>query len=62
MKTHSDTLLYDNPLLSKPLELAHVKRRLFSHWARPGLNLVYGFVRIAGSASGPTASGPNRAL
>jgi len=24
MRTHSETLLYDNPLLSKPLELAHI--------------------------------------
>ena len=42
--------------------LAHIKRRLFSHWARPDLTLVYGFIRIAGRASGPTASGPNRPL
>jgi phosphoketolase len=62
MKTHSETLLYDNPLLSKPLELAHIKRRLLSYWARPGVNLVYGFIRIAGRSSGPTASGANSPL
>ncbi len=34
--------LLDNPLLRKPLELAHVKPRLLGHWGTtPGLNLVY---------------------
>ncbi len=34
--------LYDNPLLQKPLELAHVKPRLLGHWGTtPGLNFVY---------------------
>ena len=26
--------LYDNPLLKKPLTLAHIKPRLLGHWAR----------------------------
>ena len=55
--------LYDTPLLSKPLKLAPIKRRRFSHWGTtPGLNFVYGFTRIAGRLSGPTARGPNRPL
>jgi xylulose-5-phosphate/fructose-6-phosphate phosphoketolase len=34
--------LYDNPLLKKPLELAHIKPRLLGHWGTtPGLNFVY---------------------
>ena len=34
--------LYDNPLLEKPLTLAHVKPRLLGHWGTtPGLNFVY---------------------
>ena len=34
--------LYDNPLLKKPLALAHVKPRLLGHWGTtPGLNFVY---------------------
>ena len=34
--------LLDNPLLRKPLELAHVKPRLLGHWGTtPGLNFVY---------------------
>jgi len=34
--------LYDNPLLRKPLRLAHVKPRLLGHWGTtPGLNFVY---------------------
>ncbi len=34
--------LYDNPLLKKPLELAHVKPRLLGHWGTtPGLNFIY---------------------
>ena len=34
--------LLDNPLLNKPLELAHVKPRLLGHWGTtPGLNFVY---------------------
>jgi xylulose-5-phosphate/fructose-6-phosphate phosphoketolase len=34
--------LMDNPLLRKPLELAHVKPRLLGHWGTtPGLNFVY---------------------
>ena len=34
--------LYDNPLLKKPLTLAHIKPRLLGHWGTtPGLNFVY---------------------
>ena len=34
--------LYDNPLLQKPLTLAHVKPRLLGHWGTtPGLNFIY---------------------
>ena len=33
--------LYDNPLLRRPLELAHVKPRLVGHWGTtPGLNFI----------------------
>src|SRR5882762_1316905 len=34
--------LYDNPLLKKPLKLAHLKPRLLGHWGTtPGLNFIY---------------------
>ena len=34
--------LMDNPLLKKPLELAHIKPRLLGHWGTtPGLNFIY---------------------
>lgn len=34
--------LKDNPLLRKPLTLAHIKPRLLGHWGTtPGLNLIY---------------------
>ena len=34
--------LFDNPLLKKPLKIAHVKPRLLGHWGTtPGLNFVY---------------------
>ncbi len=34
--------LLDNPLLTKPLRLEHVKRRLLGHWGTtPGLNFIY---------------------
>src|SRR5580765_2803583 len=34
--------LYANPLLKKPLELAHIKPRLLGHWGTtPGLNFIY---------------------
>jgi xylulose-5-phosphate/fructose-6-phosphate phosphoketolase len=34
--------LYDNPLLSEPLSLKHVKPRLLGHWGTtPGLNFIY---------------------
>ncbi|MBE0660319.1 MAG: phosphoketolase family protein [Bryobacteraceae bacterium] len=34
--------LYDNPLLKRPLESAHIKPRLVGHWGTtPGLNFIY---------------------
>jgi xylulose-5-phosphate/fructose-6-phosphate phosphoketolase len=34
--------LYDNPLLTEPLTLDHVKPRLLGHWGTtPGLNFIY---------------------
>lgn len=34
--------LYGNPLLKKPLELAHIKPRLVGQWGTaPGLNCIY---------------------
>ena len=34
--------LYDNPLLTVPLALAHIKPRLLGHWGTtPGLNFIY---------------------
>ena len=34
--------LYDNPLLSEPLKLEHIKPRLLGHWGTtPGLNFIY---------------------
>jgi xylulose-5-phosphate/fructose-6-phosphate phosphoketolase len=34
--------LYDNPLLSEPLKIEHVKPRLLGHWGTtPGLNFIY---------------------
>lgn len=34
--------LLDNPLLRKPLEIHHIKRRLLGHWGTtPGLNFIY---------------------
>jgi xylulose-5-phosphate/fructose-6-phosphate phosphoketolase len=34
--------LLDNPLLTKPLTLDHIKRRLLGHWGTtPGLNFLY---------------------
>src|SRR4051812_48942088 len=34
--------LMANPLLTEPLEAAHIKPRLLGHWGTtPGLNLVY---------------------
>src|SRR4026209_1109372 len=36
------SFLYDNPLLKKPLTLAHIKPRLLGHWGTtPGLNFIY---------------------
>ena len=53
--------LYDNPLLKRPLALAEVRRTPLGHCGRtPRLNSVYGFTRIAGRLSGPTASGRTR--
>ena len=37
--------LLDNPLLSEPLKLEHIKPRLLGHWGTtPGLNLIYAHV------------------
>src|ERR1700678_928348 len=34
--------LYDNPLLTGPLKLEHIKPRLLGHWGTtPGLNFIY---------------------
>ena len=34
--------LYDNPLLTEPLKIEHIKPRLLGHWGTtPGLNLIY---------------------
>ena len=34
--------LYDNPLLTEPLRIEHVKPRLLGHWGTtPGLNFIY---------------------
>src|SRR5579884_2887696 len=34
--------LYDNPLLTQPLKLEHIKPRLLGHWGTtPGLNFIY---------------------
>src|SRR5581483_1908812 len=34
--------LLDNPLLTEPLRLEHIKPRLLGHWGTtPGLNFVY---------------------
>ena len=34
--------LYDNPLLTEPLRIEHIKPRLLGHWGTtPGLNLIY---------------------
>jgi xylulose-5-phosphate/fructose-6-phosphate phosphoketolase len=34
--------LFDNPLLSEPLSVAHIKPRLLGHWGTtPGLNFIY---------------------
>jgi xylulose-5-phosphate/fructose-6-phosphate phosphoketolase len=34
--------LFDNPLLSEPLQLKHIKPRLLGHWGTtPGLNFIY---------------------
>ena len=40
--------LLDNPLLSDPLTLAHVKPRLLGHWGTtPGLNFIYAHLNRA---------------
>jgi xylulose-5-phosphate/fructose-6-phosphate phosphoketolase len=40
--------LQDNPLLSTPLTVAHIKRRLLGHWGTtPGLNFVYAHLNRA---------------
>ncbi len=34
--------LYDNPLLTEPLKIEHIKPRLLGHWGTtPGLNFIY---------------------
>src|SRR5580700_6480559 len=34
--------LYDNPLLTEPLRIGHIKPRLLGHWGTtPGLNFIY---------------------
>src|ERR1700679_547017 len=34
--------LYDNPLLTEPLRIEHIKPRLLGHWGTtPGLNFIY---------------------
>src|SRR5215468_9448548 len=34
--------LFDNPLLTQPLERRHIKPRLLGHWGTtPGLNFIY---------------------
>jgi xylulose-5-phosphate/fructose-6-phosphate phosphoketolase len=34
--------LFDNPLLTEPLKIEHIKPRLLGHWGTtPGLNLIY---------------------
>src|SRR5678815_4536190 len=34
--------LRDNPLLTEPLKLEHIKTRLLGHWGTtPGLNFIY---------------------
>src|SRR2546425_11919363 len=40
--------LLDNPLLTEPLRLEHVKPRLLGHWGTtPGLNLIYAHLNRA---------------
>jgi xylulose-5-phosphate/fructose-6-phosphate phosphoketolase len=40
--------LLDNPLLTEPLELKHIKPRLLGHWGTtPGLNFVYAHLNRA---------------
>jgi xylulose-5-phosphate/fructose-6-phosphate phosphoketolase len=40
--------LLNNPLLRKPLELAHIKPRLLGHWGTtPGLNFIYAHLNRA---------------
>ncbi|RYZ07895.1 MAG: phosphoketolase family protein, partial [Comamonadaceae bacterium] len=40
--------LMDNPLLRRPLELAHIKPRLLGHWGTtPGLNFIYAHMNRA---------------
>jgi xylulose-5-phosphate/fructose-6-phosphate phosphoketolase len=59
--------LYDNPLLRRPLTLAHVKPRLLGHWGTtPGQNFIYVHLnRIIGEhdldmiyVAGPGHGGP----
>ncbi len=59
--------LLDNPLLKKPLTLAHIKPRLLGHWGTtPGLNFIYAHLNRAIKAhdlnviniTGPGHGGP----
>ena len=48
--------LYDNPLLKKPLSLAHIKPRLLGHWGTtPGLNFIYVHLNRFAASSSPMA-------
>ena len=46
-------ILYDNPLLKKPLKKEHVKPRLLGHWGTtPGLNFIYAHLESSRSSNG----------
>jgi xylulose-5-phosphate/fructose-6-phosphate phosphoketolase len=56
--------LYDNPLLKKPLELAHIKPRLVGHWGTtPGLNFIYVHLNrvIQSNTNSMSSTSPGRA-
>jgi xylulose-5-phosphate/fructose-6-phosphate phosphoketolase len=47
--------LLDNPLLTEPLRLEHVKPRLLGHWGTtPGLNPIYVHLNRSWSATAKT--------
>src|SRR4029450_4674047 len=67
--------LYDNPLLTEPLRLEHIKPRLLGHWGTtPGLNFIYvhcnrlikecdlNMIYVAGPGHGGPALGANTYL